>query len=135
MELITSAIHEADSPLWTVRATAGRRLAKEAQAPEVREVLHRLLLDPDDTGVIHETAEALMQRGDAHGLRVVLTALARTQDLETADHLWAEISGDPRWSAENGADQLVEQLRELTSDEDAGVRNEAQSILLRRERP
>ncbi|WP_143022395.1 hypothetical protein [Nonomuraea maritima] len=94
------------------------------------EVLHRLLLDPDDTTVTQETAEALLQRGDAQGLRVVLAALARAQNLESADHLVAVIACDPRWMTESGAGQFVEQLRELTSDEDVGVRNEAQNLLL-----
>ncbi|MET9241761.1 hypothetical protein [Nonomuraea sp. NPDC003709] len=135
VDSITSAVHEADSPLWSVRATAGRRLAAAAHVPEVSEILHRLLLDPDDTGVTQETAKALMQRGDAYGLRAVLAALACAQGFETADQLWAEICGDPRWVTESGADQLVQQLRELTSDEDEGVRTEAQSLLLRMKQP
>ncbi|MET9063876.1 hypothetical protein [Streptosporangium sandarakinum] len=135
VDSITSAIHEADSPSWSVRANAGRRLAAAAHVPEVSEVLHRLLLDPGDTGVTQETAKALMRRGDACGLRAVLAALACAQDFETADHLWAEICGDPRWIAESGADQLVRQLGELTSDEDDGVRTEARSLLHRMKKP
>jgi HEAT repeat protein len=135
VDSITCAVHEADSPLWSVRAAAGRRLAAAAPVPEVFEVLHRLLLDPDDTGVTQETAEALIQRGDTYGLRVVLAALACAQSFSTADQLLAEIDCDPRWTTENGADQLVQQLRELASDEDDGVRGEAQSLLLRMKKP
>ncbi|MFF5108264.1 hypothetical protein [Streptosporangium sp. NPDC000509] len=135
LDSTTKATREANSPLWSVRAAAGRRLAASAHIPEVSEVLHRLLLDPDDTGVTQETAEALMQRGDACGLRAVLAALACAQAFDTSDQLAAEIDCDPRWITESGADQLVRQLRELTSDENDGVRTEAQSRLLRMRKP
>ncbi|MGN5635693.1 hypothetical protein [Streptomyces sp. AC154] len=47
---------------WSVRAAAGRRLAADAEVPEVAVVLGRLLLDPYDTFVTRETAEALYPR-------------------------------------------------------------------------
>ncbi|MEV6733316.1 MULTISPECIES: hypothetical protein [unclassified Streptomyces] len=64
--------------------------------PEIAEVLQRLLLDAYDTGVVQETAEALLQRRDMWGLRAVLAALARAVDLSVADQLAAEVDCDPR---------------------------------------
>lgn len=75
------------------------------------------------------TAEALLERGDVYGLRAVLRALACTQDLGTADQLGAALDCDPHGWTEAGADRRVRQLRELTSDEDAGVRAESAAVL------
>ncbi|MFE7239631.1 hypothetical protein [Streptomyces sp. NPDC057582] len=121
---------DADSPLWSVRAAAGRRLAAAAaEGAGVDGVLHRLLLDARDTGVTQVTAEALLERGDGYGLRAVLRALARVQDMGTADQLGAAIDCDPHGWTEAGTDRRIHQLRELTSDEDAGVRAEAAAVL------
>jgi hypothetical protein len=126
---LATAIQDADSPAWSVRASAGRRLAASAETPGTSGILRRLLLDAQDTGVTHETAEALLERQDVHGLRTVLGALARAQETSTADQLSAAVDCDPRWMTDDGADQLVHQLRELASDEDAGVREESQRLL------
>ncbi|WP_406055939.1 hypothetical protein OG462_08265 [Streptomyces sp. NBC_01077] len=91
------------------------------------EVLHRLLLDERDTGVTRETAEALLERWDVLGVRMVLAALVRADD-NAADHLGFAINDVCRQS-----DEDVERLRELvsalTDDADAAVAREARGIL------
>ncbi|MFD9633232.1 hypothetical protein [Streptomyces violascens] len=127
-----SAAADANSPAWAVRAAAGRRLAVAAETPEAADVLHRLLLDERDTGVVQATAEALLARRDVAGLRVVLKALSRAEEFEVADQLAAEVHCDPRrLSGEPGAEEFVQQLRALATDTDEGVREEARRLLPR----
>ncbi len=123
-------IAEANSPSWAVRAAAGQRLAAAPLIESVADVLHRLLLDPHDTGVTSDTAAALLARRDLPGLRAVLAARAvasdqGTADQGTADQLQAELDGDPRWTTGADGDELAVQLRTLTSDPDPDVRSEA----------
>ncbi|MFD7582535.1 hypothetical protein [Kitasatospora sp. NPDC059817] len=119
----------ADSPSWSVGAAAGRRLAVVPHIEDVAEVLHRLLLDVQDTGVTSETAVALLVREDLPGLRAVLAALANATNQGTADQLSAELDCDLRWMTGNGMTELIRQLKTLTSDADSGVRDEAQRRL------
>ncbi|MFE2141494.1 hypothetical protein ACFXA3_07010 [Streptomyces sp. NPDC059456] len=119
------SIAEADSPAWHVRAAAGRRLAAAPRIEGVADVLHRLLLDAQDTGVTSDTAAALLARRDLAGLRAVLAARAVASDEGTADQLAAELDCDPRWATGEGGAELITQLRKLTSDTSPGVRNEA----------
>ncbi|MFC8953642.1 hypothetical protein ACFT8P_13545 [Streptomyces sp. NPDC057101] len=119
------SIAEADSPAWRVRAAAGRRLAAAPRIESVLGVLHRLLLDGQDTGVTSETAAALLARRDLAGLRAVLAARAVASDEGAADQLAAELDCDPRWATGEGGVELITQLRTLTSDSDPEVRNEA----------
>ncbi len=94
-------------------------------------MLHRLLLDAQDTAVTQETAEALLARMDTAGLRCVLLARSWASETWTADEIQAALDCDPDWLTTEGADRLIAQLRELTGDTDAGVRDEAQRILAR----
>ncbi|MFE2326712.1 hypothetical protein ACFXD5_22765 [Streptomyces sp. NPDC059385] len=94
-------------------------------------VLHRLLLDAQDTGVTADTAAALLARRDLAGLRAVLAARAVASDEGTADQLAAELDCDPRWATGEGGAELLTQLRTLTSDTDPGVRDEASLRLSR----
>ncbi|MHA5052112.1 hypothetical protein [Streptomyces sp. SD15] len=126
---LPAATKDADSASWSVRAAAGRRLAASAELAEVTEVLHRLLLDNQDTAVIQDTAEALLARGDTCGLRTVLAALACAADTCTLDELNAAVNGNPHWMTGEGANRLIQQLQELAADDDAGVRDEAQRLL------
>lgn len=126
---LTAAMEDADSPLWSVRADAGRRLATSAELVGVADVLHRLLLDAQDTGVTQRTAEALLARGDTRGLRTVLAALFYAAEMGTLDQLSAAVDCDPNWMTEEGESRLVRQLQELTADDDAGVRSEAERLL------
>ncbi|MEV0190639.1 hypothetical protein AB0I39_19130 [Kitasatospora purpeofusca] len=72
-----------------------------------------------------DTAVALLDRGDLAGLRAVLAARAVASDPDTADQLQAELDGHPRWTTAEDGDDLIAQLRTLTSDTDPDVRGEA----------
>ncbi|MEK2491530.1 hypothetical protein WN990_18445 [Kitasatospora purpeofusca] len=123
---LARSIAEADSPSWAVRAAAGQRLATAPRIDSVADVLHRLLLDPHDTGVTSDTAAALLARRDLPGLRAVLAARAvAPADPGTAAQLEAELDGEPRWTTGADGDELAVQLRTLTSDPDPDVRSEA----------
>ncbi|CAN3977755.1 hypothetical protein KPATCC21470_0378 [Kitasatospora purpeofusca] len=123
---LARSIADADSPDSAVRAAAGQRLAAAPRIDSVADVLHRLLLDPHDTGVTSDTASALLARRDLPGLRAVLAARAvAPADPGTAAQLQAELDGEPRWATGEGSDELIAQLRTLTSDPDPDVRSEA----------
>ncbi|MFJ2415748.1 hypothetical protein [Streptomyces brevispora] len=126
---LTSVVKDADSPSWSVRAAAGRRLAASPELADVSEVLHRLLLDTQDAGVTQETARALLERADTPGLRAVLAALACAASAGTADQLGGELDWNPHWMTKDGTNRLTQQLRQLAADDDAGVRSEAEQIL------
>ncbi|MEU9037975.1 hypothetical protein AB0D45_24165 [Streptomyces sp. NPDC048352] len=130
---LCDVVAAANSPDWSVRAAAGQRLAAASQVESVAGVLHRLLLDAHDTGVISDTAVALLARRDLAGLRVVLAARAVASDQGTADQLDAELDVDPRWATGQDCDELITQLRTLASDRDPGIRSEARwRLALRR---
>ncbi|MFJ9733179.1 hypothetical protein ACIRUL_17780 [Streptomyces sp. NPDC101171] len=125
-----AALRDAESEAWPRRAAAGRQLAAMAGREEVALVLERLLLDPHDTAVTQETAEALLQRGDLIGLRIVLATLSRAEAWWTADQLDSEVFNRQGWMISDGRrDEFVQQLKTLTADEDAGVRLEALRLL------
>ncbi|MFF2778919.1 hypothetical protein ACFVU3_28990 [Streptomyces sp. NPDC058052] len=121
-------LHDASSLSWAVRAAAGRRLAASADAPGAVDALRRLLLDEWDTAVTQETAEALLERRDVIGLRLVLEALAAADD-DTADQLDDAITSVCRQSV-TGVAQLEQFCLELASDLDGSLREEASAILL-----
>ncbi|MFC7974845.1 hypothetical protein ACPCAE_13370 [Streptomyces cinereoruber] len=118
----------AGSPDWSVRAAVGRRLASSDEAEQKAEVLLRLLLDPHDTAVTQDTANALLRRDDTFGLRQVLLALDRATSECTADELAAAVHF-PERTTDEGTDRLLARLRGLTADTDAGVRREALALL------
>ncbi|MER5757786.1 hypothetical protein [Streptomyces sp. NPDC002082] len=122
---LRDAIAAAESPDSSVRAEAGRFLAAAPQIEGVADVLHRLLLDAQDTGVTSDTALALLARGDVAGLRAVLAARAVASDQGTADQLAAELDCDPRWATGQDRDELIAQLRTLAVDRNPDVRSEA----------
>ncbi|MFJ3639268.1 hypothetical protein ACIPRD_05875 [Streptomyces sp. NPDC090108] len=126
---LSAAKRNAEAPAWSVRGAAGRQLAGSDKIDEVADVLHRLLLDAQDTWVIQETAEALLERKDTIGLRYVLLAYSQAGTDDAVDHLGAALDCNPEWMTTQGADRLIKQCRELATDPDAGVRNEAQQIL------
>ncbi|MEV6423663.1 hypothetical protein [Streptomyces sp. NPDC051662] len=128
---VRTAIKDADSPVWSVRAAAGRRLAMSDRLEEVADVIHRLLLDDQDTAVTSETAEALLARKDTIGLRYVLLARSYAAESCTADEFRAALDCDPDWLTTEGTDRLIKQLHELAADGDDGVRDEVQRILAR----
>lgn len=122
---LRDAIAAAESPASSVRAAAGRHLAAAPRIESVAGVLHRLLLDAQDTGVTSDTALALLARRDLAGLRAVLAARAVASDQGTADQLAAELDCDPRWATGQDGDELIAQLRTLATDRDPDVRSEA----------
>ncbi|NYV73381.1 hypothetical protein [Streptomyces sp. UH6] len=126
---LNTAIQNADSPAWSVRGTAGRQLAGSDKIEELADIIHRLLLDAQDTWVIQETAEALLERKDTTGLRCVLLAYSQAGNYDAMDHLGAALDCNPEWMTTQGADRLIKQYQELATDLDAGIRNEAQQIL------
>ncbi|MEU1630509.1 site-specific integrase [Streptomyces sp. NPDC020096] len=120
------ALREAESPSWSVRASAGRRLAAWADQEVVGLALERLLLDLHNTAVTQETARALLGRRDLVGLRTVLTAMSRAKEWYTVDWLDGELFGYESWMVADGRmDQFRQQLAALMVDGDAGVRDEA----------
>lgn len=124
---LTPLLEGSTSASCSVRAASGRSLAAVAEVPEAAEVLHRLLLDGRDTFVTQETAEALLERWDVLGLRMVLVALARADD-DTGDHLDAAILNVCCQSEEDG-ERLAALCSALTSDVDGDVSGEARRIL------
>ncbi|MFJ8434937.1 hypothetical protein ACIQ9P_26915 [Kitasatospora sp. NPDC094019] len=128
---LEAALRDADSPAWSVRAAAGRRLAMSDRIDEVTDVLHRLLLDARDTGVVQETAVALLEREDTIGLRCVLLARSHASETWTAAEIQATLDCDPAWMVTEGADRLIERYRALATDQDPGVRDEVQRLLAR----
>ncbi|MEV6247353.1 hypothetical protein AB0M38_14270 [Streptomyces sp. NPDC051742] len=123
-----AGLRDARSDSWALRAAAGRRLAASAEDPAAAEVLRKLLLDGQDTAVTRETAEALLERWDVHGLRLVLAAFADADD-NTADYLDGAISDVCCQS-----DEDFERLRELVStlpaaDADPVIERQAARIL------
>ena len=126
-----TAIKNADSPSWSVRAAAGRQLASSdrTEEPTVAGLLHRLLLDAEDTAVTAATAQSLLERQDLTGLRHVLLARSCAGETWTADEIQAALDCDPGWTTTTGAARLIKQLRKLLTDSDVGVRDEAQRIL------
>ncbi|MBP0452991.1 hypothetical protein J5Y04_26095 [Kitasatospora sp. RG8] len=128
---LSAPIRNAASAAWSVRAAAGRQLAASDRIDEVADVIHRLLLDAEDTAVTQQTAEALLARRDTAGLRCVLMARSQAAETWTADEIQAALDCDPDWMTTEGADRLIRQVHELAADEDADVRDEAQRILAR----
>ncbi|GGX69608.1 hypothetical protein [Streptomyces fructofermentans] len=126
---LNTAIQNAESLAWSVRGAAGRQLAGSDEIEDVADVIHRLLLDAQDTWVIQETAEALLERKDTIGLRHVLLAYSQAGTYDTVDQLGDALDCNPEWMTTQGADRLIKQYRELATDPDAGVRNEARQIL------
>jgi hypothetical protein len=131
---LAAAIRAAHAESWSARASAGRRLAPAAHAPEISAVLEALLLDYGDTAVCQETAAALLERHDAHGLRLILAALDHAEapsfpEPTVADHLYGSITSDPRWMTEDGQRQLTAQLEDLIQDPDQAVSTQARALL------
>ena len=59
---------------WRDRCAEAVLLAPKAEEPVAAARLHELLLDPDNTAVSQSAAEALLQRRDLVGVRLVAEA-------------------------------------------------------------
>jgi hypothetical protein len=73
---LLATITAASSPRWSDRAMTGHDLARQAERHDIAELLLRLLLDEHDTAVTDATSHALLQRDDAHGVRLIAEAVA-----------------------------------------------------------
>ena len=112
----------------TERVDAGSRLAHFAGQPTADSLLHRLLLDDEDTAVTYETAEALLARKDLAGARAVARAIAEAdpQDL-TAAWIGDAIHGE--WMMRQEDIDLGHQMCEALLDSDeASVREGAAEL-------
>ncbi|WP_326573291.1 hypothetical protein OIE69_19725 [Actinacidiphila glaucinigra] len=77
---LAEAIEDGQSPSLAVRAVVGPRLAAHAGIASAAAVLERLLLDPEDTFVTRQTAEALLKQRSLSAVRLVARALAHADD-------------------------------------------------------
>ncbi|MFJ5546488.1 hypothetical protein [Streptomyces sp. NPDC093225] len=59
----------------------------------------------------------------------MLLASSQAVEFWTRDQLGAALDCNPEWMTTDGADRLIQQLHELATDDDDGVRDEAQGIL------
>ncbi len=113
---------------WDERAKAGRALALYAGDGEADMLLHRLLLDEENTAVTLDTAEALLQQRSAQCLALVASAVVSADEqsrnwLETAVH--SECMQD--WGELFAARRLCEQL--ARGHDDPQVRAGAAQLL------
>ncbi|MEE1782215.1 hypothetical protein PUR71_04630 [Streptomyces sp. SP17BM10] len=129
--MLNAALRASTSPIWSDRADAGRQLAAHADVPAVAEVLRRLLQDGHDTAVTQKTAEALLERRDLQGLRLVLGAFAGA-DFDTTDHLGDAILNVCRQSDED-QEHFEGLATDLASDAEPDETARAQARLLLRE--
>ncbi|MGY3337833.1 hypothetical protein ACVW0K_003932 [Streptomyces filamentosus] len=90
-------------------------------------MLRRLLVDGGDTFVTQETAEALLERRDARGLRLVLGAFAGADD-DTADQLSDALFGVCCRTREDAV-RFAALCAVLVEDPDGAVRGEARWFL------
>ena len=124
---LAGAIEDAQSPSWSLRASAGGRLAPYAGVPSAADALERLLLDPEDTAVTRETAHALLMQRSFSAVRLVALAVARADDnqadwLHTAaqDLVWQQgevgrdisalcafLADDPHSDVQRGAAEIL----------------------------
>lgn len=118
------------SPLPPDRAEAGRWLAGRAGQPRTDALLHQLLLRDETTLVPYEVAEALLERRDVAGGRVLARAIAEAdhrdldyhwildavgnvwmqtfEDLRLAQSLWSALIDDVDPTVATGARELLD---------------------------
>jgi hypothetical protein len=90
------------------RVEGGRWLAERAGHPKADAVLLRLLLLDDNTLVPHEVAEALLERRDLLGSRLVARAVAEADHrdliyhwiLDAVENVWMQTVADVRIAQE-----------------------------------
>lgn len=123
------ALASANDARIEVRAAAGVVLASTPDLDTVTDTLMRLLLDPDDTFVTSETAQALVGRRDVPGMRLVISALARADEENTANWILDAVLY-PKTLEEHAA--RTTSLKALTTEPD--IAPTAKSVLERLER-
>jgi len=118
------------SPEVPDRMDAGQGLARYAGRPAVDALLHRLLLDEQNTAITYETAEALLARGDLVGARAVARAMAEAdpRDLTAA---WLLDAVHNAWRLrQEDVDRARRLCEALVSSGDALVRRGAAGLLV-----
>ena len=116
------------SPEVPDRMEAGLRLAPFAGQPTADALLHRLLLDEENTAVTYDTAEALLARKDLTGARAVARAIAEAdpRDLTAA---WIGDAVHSEWRMRQEDLDLGHQLCEtLINSDEAPVRQGAAAL-------
>lgn len=109
------------------RAAAGAHLGRADDLDAASDVLAALLVDPDSTFVIDETARALCDRPGAGGLRLVAAAYMRVPEDNSASWIYDAVfrSGAPPVEEE----RRRRVLRDLTDDPDPDVADGAKNLL------
>jgi hypothetical protein len=118
------------SPQVPERMEAASGLARYAGQQAVDALLHRLLLDEQDTAVTYETAEALLARGDLVGARAVARAVAEADpwDLTAA---WIGDAVHNEWRLRHEDMDKGRRLCEaLVNSDDDSVRRGAADLLV-----
>lgn len=114
---------------FRVRAEAGVALATGRNLAPVADVLVRLLLDPGNTLVTAETADALISRANEGALRLLCVALSRANDQQTNwiydSVLYQDsIVFDPEVQL-----AVVSLLARLSEDADSDVARQAETLI------
>jgi hypothetical protein len=123
---LTEAMGDALSPSWSVRASAGQRLAPHAGVAPAAAVLGRLLLDPENTAVTRETAEALLTQRSLPAVQLVALAVAHADDNQ-ANWLQTAVQ-DVAWSSVDAEREVLAVCAVLAGSSDADVRRGAAEI-------
>lgn len=113
------------SPDWAVRSRAGQDLTGWAERRDVAELLLRLLLDEYDTAVTDSTGQALLNRNDIHGVRLIAKAIT-TADDEYLDHLHATVAN--HLTPTGPVTQFLGLCAELAQDPDLTIRTGAAQL-------
>jgi hypothetical protein len=111
----------ARSPDWGKRVGAAAQLAA-LDSPDADVELGRLLRD-ENTAVIDAAAEALLNRGNESGIRVVLKALVAADD-ESGEHILWMVS-----TAHHEGGPVLRVIKALAQDKDQAVNEGAEIVL------
>jgi hypothetical protein len=111
------------------RAAAGRRLASLAGRPDVDSLLHALLLHDEDTLVPFETAEALSERRDSVGTRILAKAVAEADHRDLPFHWILDAVGNVWMQTFEDAATAQRLCAALIDDADSSVRTGARELL------
>ncbi|MET7374622.1 hypothetical protein [Micromonospora arida] len=127
------ALSLAQSQLWSDRARAGRHLSAVVGREPVDTVVRSLLLDRANTAVTDATAEELLRRRDAAGLRLI-AAVWNVAEPEQGDHLSSCLSVaffELACAGPEDRTRFRAVLRSLLDDPDPGTRAGARDLLAR----
>lgn len=127
---IAAAVRAASSPDYTQRVQAAEELSQWADHNDVIPILRRLLLDRGDTTVTERTCQALLQRNDIHGIRLIaeVVTAASTPDPNSdlyasdyIDHLRDAVTG--HWWPTGPTPEYLDAAATLSTDPDPTISN------------